>query len=280
MHTIAHKWLPVLFLAGGLITSVAFGQTAAEIIQKSVGRDLNDFDRQKNYTYQERTETRELDSGGAVEKTESETKEVMTLRGQRVSKVIAKNDKPLDEREARKEQERLDHTLERREGMSPTERAKREKEREENRKFIARLPEAFTFTMDHEEKISGKPAWVIAADPNPDFKPTNMQEKIFSKVRGKVWIDKGEYQWVRAEMEVLDTISMGMALFRISPGGSIKFEQTRVNDEVWLPSHTLIRADARLAYVKKIRAEIEINYSGYKKFQSDSKVVSVEEKQR
>ena len=97
-------------------------------------------------------------------------------------------------------------------------------------------------------------------------------------MRAKVWVDKSEYQWVKAEAEVLDTISMGLALFRLAPGGTIRFEQTRVNDEVWLPAHVLIRADARVAYVKKIRAEIEVNYTNYKKFQSDSKIVLVEEK--
>jgi hypothetical protein len=271
-----------LCLYGVILLTPAFGQSAVEIIQKSIGRDLNNFERQKNYTYQERTETRELEATGAVRKTESETKDVMILGGQPFSKLIAKNDKPLDQSEARKEQERMDRVLERRENMSAAERAKRDKEREkqreENRKFVARLPEAFNFTIEPDETISGKPAWVIDAEPKPGFQPSNMQERMFSKVRGKVWIDKAEYQWVKADMQVLDTISMGMALFRIAPGGSIKFEQTRVNDEVWLPSHTLIRADARLAYVKKIRAEIEINYTGYKKFQSDSKMVSVEEK--
>lgn len=273
MRTYAYQWLAVVWIA-----TPAFPQTAVEIIQKSVDRDLNNFERQKDYTYQEQERDRDFDASGAVSKTRSETREVMILAGRPYEKVIARDGKPLDEKEARREQDKMDRALARRENMSDAEKARREKEREENRKFLKDLSQAFRFKLDGEEPVSGKPAWVIEADPNPDFKPSTLPGKVLSKVCGKVWIDKGEYQWVKAEMQVLDTISMGLALFRIAPGGSIEFEQTRVNDEVWLPSHMLIRADARIAYVKKIRTEIEINYMDYRKFQSDSKIVSVAEK--
>ena len=46
-----------------------------------------------------------------------------------------------------------------------------------------------------------------------------------------------------------------------------------MNDEIWLPSSILIRGDARMALVKKVRAEFDIRYSGYEKFQSDSHIV-------
>ena len=268
-----NAWLSIV-----LIAAPVFAQSAVEIVMKSVDRDLNNFERQKNYTYQQHEQEREFDAKGAVSKTESETKEVMILAGRPYERLIARNGKPLDEKDARKEQERMDRALARRGRMTDEENARREKERAENRTFMKQLPDAFNFRLDPDEVISGKAAWVIEAEPNPDFKPATLQGKVFSKVRGKVWIDKGEYEWVKAEMQVLDTISMGLALFRIAPGGFINFEQARVNDEVWLPSHMLIRADARLAYVKKIRTEIEINYTDYKKFQSESKMVSVAEK--
>lgn len=273
MRRNAYRWLLI-----ALIAVPVFGQSAVEIIRKSVDRDLNNFERQRDYTYQEREQDREFNANGAVSKTESETREIMILAGRPYEKLIARNGKPLDEKEARKEQEKMDRALARRESMTDAEKAKREKERAENRKFLKQLPEAFTFRLDPDEFISGKPSWVIEAEPNADFKPSTLQGKVLSKVRGKVWIDKGEYEWVKAEMQVLDTISMGLALLRIAPGGFIKFEQARVNDEVWLPSRMLIRADARIAYVKKIRTEVEINYTDYKKFQSESKIVSVTDK--
>jgi hypothetical protein len=255
-----------------------WGQSAADIMKRSFDRDFDNFEQQKNYTYQQREQDRQFDAKGDVTKTESETSEILILGGRPYEKVVAKNDKVLSEKDARKEQEKMDRELVRRRNLTDAEKAKLEKERAEERKFLRQLPEAFTFRLEGEESVSGKPAWIIDAEPNPAFKPAGVQAKILAKVRAKIWVDQNEYQWVKAEVEVLDTISMGLALLRLAPGGTIRFEQTRVNDEVWLPAHVLVRADARIAYVKKIRAEIELNYTGYRKFQSDSKIVSVEEK--
>ena len=282
-----HSILAVsVVLGAGFAIPPAFGQNAAqnsgqdalEIVKKSIDRDFEDFARQKDYTYQEREQDKEFDTKGAVTKTETATSEVMILGGRPYEKLVAKDDKPLSERDARKEQEKMDRELTKRQNMSAAERAQQEKKREENRKFLRELPQAFHFRMGGEDVVSGKPCWVILADPNPDFRPNTMQEKFLSKVRAKMWIDKNEYQWVKADAEVLDTVSFGMALFRISPGGLIHFEQTRVNDDVWLPSKIEIRADARLAYVKKIRTEIDITYKDYRKFQAESKIVSIEPK--
>jgi hypothetical protein len=96
---------------------------------------------------------------------------------------------------------------------------------------------------------------------------------VLTKVRGKIWIDQGEYQWVKVDAEAIAPLSFGLGLLRLAPGGSLHFEQTRVNDEVWLPSKAEIRADARVAYVRKLRAEMDIQYRDYKKFQSDSRVL-------
>ena len=55
---------------------------------------------------------------------------------------------------------------------------------------------------------------------------------------------------------------------------TVSFEQTSVNGEVWLPSRISVRAEARIAILKKMRAEIDITYREYRKFQADSKIVA------
>ena len=46
-----------------------------------------------------------------------------------------------------------------------------------------------------------------------------------------------------------------------------------MNDEIWLPSSIVVRFEARVALVKKLRGEYDIRYSNYQKFQSDSKII-------
>jgi len=54
-------------------------------------------------------------------------------------------------------------------------------------------------------------------------------------------------------------------------------EQTRVNNEVWLPREVLLTAAARILLVKGFNRELAFTFSDYKKFQVDSHVVAVAE---
>lgn len=256
----------------------ALSQDALEIVRKSIDRDITNFDHLKNYTYRQREENRAYDSKGNVKHKQSETSEVLILAGRPYERVIERDDKPLSEKDARKEQEKLDKELAKRQNMSEKDRAKQEKERRESREFLRELPDAFTFKLLGEDTVSGQPAWIIAAEPRADFKPKHPRAKLLEKVRGKVWIDQRDYEWVKSEAETLETMSFGMALFRVAPGTTIHFEQTRVNNEVWLPGNMQLRGSARVGYVLKLRAEIDLIFSDYKKFQTDSRIVAADVK--
>jgi hypothetical protein len=72
----------LLFVAG---LAVASAQDAAEIVRKSLDRDQSNFERLKNYTYQQRSEAREYDSNRKLKKTEVETFEILMLAAGRTS---------------------------------------------------------------------------------------------------------------------------------------------------------------------------------------------------
>jgi hypothetical protein len=262
--------LPLLLL----VVSTAFAQDANEIIRRATDRDFTNFENRKNYTYQERTELRQYDGKGKLSKTDVETNEILILEGQPYEKLIARNDKPLSDKDAAKEQRKLDKEVEKRRHQSASEKAKLDKERLEEQKYIREFTEAFEFRVLGEEPVSGKPAWILSVTPKPGYRAKDSQAKMFAKLRGKVWIDKTEYHWVKAEGEAIDTLSFGFFLFRVAPGATVSFEQVRVNEEVWLPSRITVRAEARIAILKKMHAEIDITYREYKKFQADSKMVA------
>jgi hypothetical protein len=257
-----------------LIASAALAQDANEIVRRASDRDFTNFEARKNYTYQERQEVREYNGKGKLTKTEIETHEILILQGQPYEKLIARNDHPLSEKDAQKEQKKLDNEVEKRKKQSAAEKAKLEKERLEEQKYLREFTEAFDFKVIGEEAVSGKPAWVILVTPKQGYRPKLSDAKMFTKLRGKVWISKDEYHWVKAEGEAIDTLSFGFFLFRVAPGATVSFEQTSVNGEVWLPSRISVRAEARIAILKKMRAEVDITYREYRKFQADSKIVS------
>jgi hypothetical protein len=261
-----------------LLVVPALGQDAREIIRRSLERDFTNFERSKNYTYLERQEEREYDAKGQIKKSTVETNEILILAGRPYERLVARDDKPLPEKETRKEQEKMDRALEKRQNISASEQAKLEKERAENRKFLREATDAFHFRLLGVDAVAGKKAWMIEAEPNKDYRPRDARAKVLTRVRGKIWIDEGEYQWVKAEMEVVDTLTFGLSLLRIGTGSTIRFEQTRVNDEIWLPTRINIKGNARLAYVKKMRTEIDVTYKDYRKFQVESRILAEESK--
>jgi hypothetical protein len=56
-------------------------------------------------------------------------------------------------------------------------------------------------------------------------------------------------------------------------------EQSRVNDEVWLPRELAVKVDVRLALLKNFNVDVEQSYRDYKKFRASSKIVGIGEVQ-
>jgi hypothetical protein len=54
----------------------------------------------------------------------------------------------------------------------------------------------------------------------------------------------------------------------------IQMEQTRINNEVWLPKFIRGNMDARIAW-HTARLDFETTYSNYKKFTAEAKVTGV-----
>ena len=245
-----------------------------ELIRNSADKDVENTKRERDYTYVRRDEERKLDGNGRVKSSESKTYEVMVLAGEQAEKLIEKNDQPLSEKEARKEDEKIQKLIDKSEKESPNDRRKRieksEKEIEEGRQFVREVADAYKFTLRGTEDVGGRSAYVVDADPLPGYKPRLKEAKILPKVRLRLWIDKAEQQWVKIDIECIDTISWGLFLARIHKGSTIRVEQTRVNDEVWLPKHVTLTMDARIALLKNLDVEWDVTFRDYQKFRTDA----------
>jgi hypothetical protein len=246
-------------------------------------KDLENDKRLRDYTYIERNEEHMLDGKGKVKSTEVKTYEVMELYGEQVQRLIEKDDKSLDKKDAAKEEEKIQKIIDKRKNESEGDRKKREekeeKDREEDRKFVLEVADAYNFRLVGTEPVGGREAWVIQGEPRPEFVPQLKESKYLSKFRGRVWIDKADLQLAKMDVECLDTISWGLFLARFHKGSRFMLEQTRVNDEVWLPLHVTAKIDARLALLKNFDVNLEQTYRDYKKFRATAKIVSVGEPQ-
>jgi hypothetical protein len=72
---------------------------AREIMQRAVAKDIFNWQAAKDYTFLERVQEETLDGNGAVNSSKSETHEIMVLYGEPFERTVAKEDRPLSEKE-------------------------------------------------------------------------------------------------------------------------------------------------------------------------------------
>jgi hypothetical protein len=252
-----------------------------QLLRVVADKDIENDKLLRNYTYIEREVQTKLDHKGQAKSAEERTYEILDIYGEQTQRLIEKDDKPLPEKETAKEEEKLQKIIDKRKNESAEDRKKREekeeKEREEDREFVKDVADAYNFTLVGTETLNGRDAWVIDGEPRKDFVPHAKDAKYLSKFRGRVWIDKSDLQLSKMDVECLETISWGVFLARINKGTRFTLEQTRVNDEVWLPLHVTARVDVRLALLKNYDIDLEQNYRDYKKFRTSAKIVGIGE---
>jgi hypothetical protein len=254
-----------------------------DLIREAAEKDIQNDKKQRDYTYIQREEEHKLDGKDQVKSSESKTFEIMVLYEEPVRKLIAKDDKPLSESDARKEDAKVQKIIEKRKNESDDDRqkrlAKQNKEQEEGRQFVKEIADAYIFRFVGEESLEERKALVIDADPRPGYEPKMKDAKFLPKFHFRVWLDEAEKQWVKLDIQCIDTVSVGLFLLRLHKGSNIQLEQVRVNDEVWLPRHVTLKLDARLALLKGLNISEDVVFRDYKKFRTDTKIVPVGELQ-
>jgi len=256
-----------------------------EILRRALRIDARNRELERSYTYVQRDEERTLDGAGKVKRRESRTWDVTPLKGSQFRRLIERDDRPLSPKEEQEQEgarQRREAARQKTAGRlaneTPAERRKRQERQELARKRrqaeMDEVVEGFDLRLAGEEQIDGEPVWVIAGDPRKGYRfQDGEMARFLSRVKGRIWIAKADYQPVRIDAETTDTISFGGVVARIYKGSHIHIEYTHVNGEVWLPKVERFGASGRILMVKGLRLEGESTYSNYRKFSADSRIV-------
>ncbi|MGD0498578.1 MAG: hypothetical protein ABSC23_09105 [Bryobacteraceae bacterium] len=272
-----------LGLIAACLPPLLAAQDPGEILRHAIEADAQNERISRNYTFLERDDQRKLDSAGQVKERKIATWDVTLLEGSPYRRLAARDDKPLSPDEQRKEDEKLRKSNEERRNETGEQRKLRigewEARRQKQRQDVRELPMAFDFHLAGDERLNGVDVWAIAGVPHPGYRArTAAARALLPKIDCRFWISKSDYGLAKMELETLDTVSRGLFFVRLSKGSRIVLEQTRVNGEVWLPRRVTVTAGARLLLVKGMRIDLQIDYSDYKKFQAESKIVGFQEK--
>lgn len=247
-----------------------------EIIRRAVERDIINWQAAKDYTFLERVQEDSLDGSGGVKSSKSETREILVLYGEPFERMVAKDDKPLPEKEQKKQDEAFEKETRKRQNETPEERQKQiqktAKEREDQRAFVREILDAYAFALVGTEVLNGRATWVIDGTPRPGFEGKRRESKILPKISPRFWIDQQDYSWAKLRAEFSDTVSIGWVVARLHKGSWFEMQQVRVNDEVWLPQRIDVKLDARVALLKGVNENVHVSYRDYRKFRAETKI--------
>jgi hypothetical protein len=227
----------------------------------------------ENYTGTRAEEETQFESDGKVKKRELNEYTFFYLDGDEISTLVKKDGKPLDDAEQKKENEKTRKSIEEHQKHEAKKEKKEEKAKEEGKDEESDEPgievflRACQFVNPRHERFRGQDVLVFDFEPNPEFKPHKLAEKVVQKLAGVVWIDEKAHDVARLEAYFVGDMKIGGGLLaNLQKGTSFVFEQGYVNNEVWLPTYIEAHVGVRVLLVKGLKVNEVTRYSDYKKF--------------
>jgi hypothetical protein len=234
---------------------------ARHIIGQSVVATERSLEARDRYTFVERDHDRRLDSQGQLKSEKIDVTRMILVNGARFEQLVERN----GQLPSAEEKKKLDQDFEKLKHETPQERTVRLGKQQENRSVLRDLLEGFDFRLLGEEVLGGRPTYVLQVTPHPGYHARGQYGKIFSKVEGKLWIDKSDFGWIKVEGQVTQSFSMGLFVARVQRGSRIVLEQTNVGDAVWVPQRLEVRGSARILFLKSLTVERIFTYSDYRR---------------
>ncbi|HXM92913.1 MAG TPA: hypothetical protein VOA64_01460 [Candidatus Dormibacteraeota bacterium] len=233
---------------------------AGQIVGPSIAATERSWQARGRYTYTERDEDRRLNSLGQVKSENVDVSRMILVNGARFEQLMEHN----GQLPSAKEQRKSDEDLNKLKHETPDEKTVRLSKDQENRSFLRDVTEAFDFRLIGEEIVGGRATYVLQATPHPGYHARGKYGKMFSKVEGKLWVDKQDFGWIKVDGQVTQSFSMGLFVARVQRGSHIILEQTCVGDAVWVPKRLEVRASARILFLKSLGIERILTYSDYR----------------
>jgi hypothetical protein len=218
----------------------------------------------ENYTFRAVQTTRQLDSSGHTKKVETEEHEVFFVNSEQVEKLVRKDGKDLTPEQARKEQDRVNKEV-----LKISKPGYTNPDKDEI--TVSRLLQIVTFSRPRRVGLNGRDTIAFDFAGDPHAKTHGRGEDALKKVSGTIWIDEADREVSRMSATLDENYHVGFGLLAsIAKGSNVVFDQALIRNEAWLPTAIALHLQARAFLVAGFRAEIDIRFDQYKKFQTDA----------
>jgi hypothetical protein len=205
-----------------------------------------------------------VDSSGNTKKVETEEHEVFFVNGERVQKLVRKDGKDLTPDQARKEQDRVNKEV-----LKISKPGYSNPDKDEI--TVSRLLQIVTFSRPRRVRLNGRDTIAFDFAGDPHAKTHGRGEDALKKVSGTIWVDEADREVSRMSATLDENYHVGFGLLAsVAKGSNVVFDQALIRNEAWLPTAIALHLQARAFLVAGFRAEIDIRFDQYKKFQTDA----------
>jgi hypothetical protein len=219
----------------------------------------------ENYTYTSYQEVQDIDANGQVKKTESSEYEDFFVNGHVIERKVKSNDKALDEHEQQKETERVTKLVEK------AQKTPRGQSIEGPSISISRVLEIMDVSNERRELYRNDPTIVFDFVGRKDVKTHGLAEDASKKLQGTLWINEADHQVAHLEVRFDDNFRMvGGILATVQKGSKFRFDQSKVNGEIWLPTGAEGTVEARLLMFKNLRQHFRERDYDYQRFKVET----------
>ncbi|HKD83872.1 MAG TPA: hypothetical protein VKB58_03905 [Terriglobales bacterium] len=264
-----------LLLIGAVVipfVSAAGQQTAQAPLPdiRQLMREVQEHQKQldrirENYTYTSYQVVQDIDENGEVKKTESSEYNDFFVNGHVIERKVKSNDKPLDAHEEEKETGRVKKLVEK------AEKTPRDQALEGQTISVSRMLDIMDVRNERRELYRGEPAIVFDFVGRKDAKTHGMAEDASKKLQGTIWISEADRQVAHLEVSFDDNFRLaGGLVATVQKGSNFRFDQSKVNDEIWLPTGAEGTMQARLLLVKKLRQHFKERVYDYQRFKVET----------
>jgi hypothetical protein len=256
-------------------------------VLREVGKNQDEVEKRvTEYAFTQKETDRELSDKGELKKETVKIYEVYPVPNREpVQKLISENGVPLSGDRAAREDKRVQGELlkaerdkEKDEKDAARRRAEQQKKNraagreEDDDPEISQFLKICEFVSPRRELFGDRETIVFDFRPRPDFKPSNREESLISKLVGTIWIDPVDKQVIRLEARLAEGFKMaGGLLVSLKPGAALVMEQKRMVDGVWLPRFAQVNLSVKVLMFGGGDYNKTIEWSDYKHFSGDVK---------
>lgn len=252
--------MALIGLAASVLSAGAL-PNADEIVRQSVANTQADWRAAPDYNFTERDVTVKHGSRSV------KTYRVRMIDGAPYYELTAMTGGPLSPAQSAEENRKLQMAIEQRQSETSAQRQRRianyERQRRQDDALMADMAKAFDYSLAGQATVNGRRCFVLRATPKPGYQPTSRDTKVLKGMRGTMWVDAAQYQWVKVEAEVFRPVTFGLFIAHVEPGTQFMLEQQPVRSGLWLPSHFSMRVKAKVMLWSR-RSSDDESYSSYR----------------